>query len=208
MCYRIIMETSYIKIKNRDSKVPLIITAPHGCHHYRPNLTGVYRQPEEWTREFAELLAEQTQGRLLSLSSTISHDPNYHSEIPFKEAFLELALGFKKIYHLDVHGLDPRSQLDLLIKYPKGFRSSKAFALKLRSLKDRRELNGLNLLLAPIDMAHEDSKFAGRSLSEVLVKQNNGASVQLEVSADFRQDETIRNVLAKHLSEILNEYLV
>ena len=185
-----------------EGRVPVLISAPHVYPCKRPNISGIYKPGEVYTKDILEQVCANTSAFGIYLNDECDYDPNYHKERKnvYKQAIRDLVKKYKVERFIDIHGLK-ECNYDLGIYYTTRFSKSLNFAYEIAEGLDRGSLNGINVeVLRFPDNGQE-------SLSEFVASKLRVPAVQIEIARYIRSDEKLREEFVKNLSEIVKNYI-
>ncbi len=185
-----------------EGRVPVLISAPHVYPCKRPNISGIYRAGEAYTKDIVEQVCANTSAFGIYLNNECDYDPNYHKEKKneYKQSVRDLVKRYKIERFIDIHGLKD-CNYDLGIYYTTRFSKSLNFAYEIEENLNRGKLNGVNVEIFRFPDNGQES------LSEFVASKLRVPSVQIEVARYMRNDEELRDSFVNNLSEIVKNYI-
>ncbi len=194
------MEPAQFKVI--EGKIPVLISAPHVYPCKRPNISGIYKPGEVYTKDIVEQVCADTSAFGIYLNDECDYDPNYHKEKKneYKQVVRDLIKRYKIERFIDIHGLRD-CDYDLGLYYTTRFSKSLNFAYEIEDGLNKRKLNGVNIeIFRFLDNGQE-------TLGEFVASKMRVPSVQIEIARYIRNDEELRETLIKKLSEVIKNYI-
>jgi hypothetical protein len=194
------METAQFKVI--EGKVPVLISAPHVYPCKRPNISGIYKPGEVYTRDIVEQVCADTGAFGIYLNDECNYDPNYHKERKneYKQTVRDLIKKYKIERFIDIHGLKECSY-DIGLYYTTRFSKSLNFAYEIEKRLNHGKLSGINIeIFRFLDNGQE-------TLGEFVASKMRVPSVQIEIARYIRNEEELRESFIKNLSEIVKNYI-
>jgi hypothetical protein len=167
----------------------VLISAPHGAVHTRQ---GKNKDEDEFTAGFARLIAEMTGAHVLYLRRKSKSDPNWDTNIPYKDVLRSIAREKEVKFVFDIHGANKDRNFGIALGTMRGESCS----------KDQRELilkilseNGFNENSEdPLYKVDIDHSFTGKGVhrQETIIAYLHSLgipAVQFELNAGLRIPE-------------------
>jgi len=185
-----------------EGRVPVLISAPHVYPCKRPNISGIYKAGEVFTKDIVEQVCADTSAFGIYLNDECDYDPNYHKERKneYKQAVRDLVKRYKIERFIDIHGLKD-CNYDLGIYYTTRFSKSLSFAYEIAEGVDKGRLSGVNVEIFRFPENGQES------LSEFVASKLRVPAVQIEVARYIRNEEELRESLIRNLSGIVKNYI-
>lgn len=114
-----ICQKEFYYIRGRN---PILISAPHGASHKRPNEKGGidYKEEDEYTVGFTCLIADLTGAHAIYLRRRTEMDSNWYPDTPYKKRLRQIVVRSKIKFVLDIHGAKPDAQFGIALGTMKG----------------------------------------------------------------------------------------
>lgn len=194
------METAQFKII--EGKVPVLISAPHVYPCKRPNISGMYKSGEVYTKDIVEQVCADTSAFGIYLNDECHYDPNYHKERKneYKQAVRDIIKQYKIERFIDIHGLKD-GNYDFGLYYTTRFSKSLNFAYEIEDGLNKGKLSGVSIeIFRFLDNGQE-------TLGEFVASKLRIPAIQIEIARYIRNDEELREGFVKNLSEIVKNYI-
>lgn len=187
-----------------EGKRPLLISAPHNSLHKRPNLSGRYRQAEEFTGEIVKEVCALTGAWGIYLSKNTDYDPSYFPLVrnPYKKEVKRICKENDIKYFIDIHGMALDSHLDFAFYYPLGFRNSKKLTSLLEENLPKGKLEGCSVVV------YNFPESPRKSLSEFTASKLRIPSSQIETARYIREEKELREVFINNLADVITKHFV
>jgi hypothetical protein len=92
--------------------IPILLSAPHGSAQTR---NGELKEEDEYTAGIARLVAKLTEAYVIYARRYSKTDPNYYSDIPYKDKLLRIITDNKIKFVLDIHGANQKRHFGIAI---------------------------------------------------------------------------------------------
>ena len=194
------METAQFKVI--EGKIPVLISAPHVYPCKRPNISGIYKSGEVYTKDIVEQVCADTSAFGIYLNDECSYDPNYHKERKneYKQEIRRIVEKYKIERFIDIHGLKD-GDYDIGLYYTTRFSKSLNFAYEIEDRLNSGSLNGMSIgIFRFLDNGQE-------TLGEFVASKLRVPSIQIEIARYIRNDEELREGFVRNLSEVVKNYI-